>query len=85
VLLPPSEEVTDDIKLKTTEVLDNYPYEPVFYDITKTGRKMWISIYFKTKAEKVSFKELRKADIKLKEKISATYDNCYVELIPDVS
>ena len=85
VLLPPSEEVTDDIKLKTTEVLDNYPYEPVFYDTTKTGRKMWISIYFKTKAEKVSFKELRKADIKLKEKISATYDNCYVELIPDVS
>lgn len=85
VLLPPSEEVTADIKHKTTEVLDNYPYEPVFYDITKTGRKVWISIYFKTKTEKVSFKELRKADIKLKEKISATYDNFYVELIPDVS
>ena len=46
---------------------------------------MWISIYFKTKSEKVSFSELRKADMKLKERLSATYDNCYVELIPDVS
>ncbi len=85
VLLPPSDEVTEDIKLKTSEILENYPYEPVFYDITKTGRKMWISIYFKTKSEKVSFSELRKADMKLKERLSATYDNCYVELIPDVS
>ena len=33
VLLPPSDEVTEDIKLKTSEILENYPYEPVFLSL----------------------------------------------------
>ncbi len=85
MLLPPGEEVLEDIKSKTQEVLSEIEYEPVFFDVTKTGRRLWISIYFKAESETIIFEELKRADMKLKKILMETYDNCFVELIPDVS
>ena len=39
MLLSPDEKEVANIKNISSSVLDNYPYDPVFYDITTTGRK----------------------------------------------
>lgn len=39
MLLSPDEKEVTKIKNISSSVLDNYPYDPVFYDITTTGRK----------------------------------------------
>ncbi|WP_270463461.1 cation transporter [Holdemanella biformis] len=62
MLLSPDEEEVTKIKHISSSILNNYPYDPVFYDITTTGRKMWISIYFTTRVETVVLLSHKKPD-----------------------
>ena len=66
MLLSPDEEEVTKIKHISSSILNNYPYDPVFYDITTTGRKMWISIYFTTRVDTMSFTELEVAKSRIK-------------------
>ena len=84
MLLSPEEKEVSHIKQISSKVLKNYPYDPVFYDITTTGRKMWISIYFTTRIDTMSFTELEVANRELKLALQKEYENCFVELVPNV-
>lgn len=84
VLFSPDDETIEDIKDKTAQVLKGYQYEPVFYDITRTGRRLWVSIYFTTNVDLMSFTELEILNRELRECLMKDYENCFVELIPNV-
>lgn len=84
MLLSPDEEVVQQIKEISASVLKNYPYDPVFYDITTTGRKLWISIYFTTKVDAMSYTELEVANRELKLALTKKFEDCFVELVPNV-
>lgn len=84
VLFSPDDEMIEDIKEKTGKVLENYQYNPVFYDITTTGRRIWISIYFTTEHDTMSFTELELANREMLNSLKSEYDDCFVELIPNV-
>ena len=84
MLLSPDEEEVAKIKNISSSVLDSYPYDPVFYDITTTGRKMWISIYFTTRIDMMSYTELEVANRELKIALQKEYEDCFVELVPNV-
>ena len=84
MLLSPDEKEVANIKNISSSVLDNYPYDPVFYDITTTGRKMWISIYFTTRIDMMSYTELEVANRELKIALQKEYEDCFVELVPNV-
>ena len=84
MLLSPDEKEVAKIKSISSSVLDNYPYDPVFYDITTTGRKMWISIYFTTRIDMMSYTELEVANRELKIALQKEYEDCFVELVPNV-
>lgn len=84
MLLSPDEEEVTKIKHISSSILNNYPYDPVFYDITTTGRKMWISIYFTTRVDTMSFTELEVANRELKIALQKEYEDCFVELVPNV-
>lgn len=84
ILFSPDGETIEDIKEKTSKVLEEYQYDPVFYDITKTGRRLWVSIYFTTKIDMMSFTELELVNRELKDCLKDEYENCFVELIPNV-
>lgn len=84
VLFAPSVDISEDIKDKCNQVLKQYDYDPVFYDITRTGRKYWISIYFTTRVDTMSFTELELANRELYNALKHEYEDCFVELIPNV-
>ncbi|NBK97857.1 MAG: iron transporter [Erysipelotrichia bacterium] len=84
VLFSPDDEMIEDIKERTKKVLLNYQFDPVFYDITKTGRRIWVSIYFTTSHDTMSFIELELANKELLDSLKDTYEDCFVELIPNV-
>lgn len=84
VLFSPDDETIEDIKEKTRAVLNHYQYKPVFYDITRTGRKLWVSIYFTTNVDLMSFTEIELVNRELRDCLKIEYEDCFVELIPNV-
>lgn len=84
ILFSPNDEMISDIKERTGKILDNYQYDPVFYDITTTGRRIWVSIYFTTTHDSMSFTELELANREMLASLKSEYDDCFVELIPNV-
>ena len=84
MLLSPDEKEVNQVKEISEKVLKNYPYDSVFYDITTTGRKMWISIYFTTRIDTMSFTELEVANRELKIALNQQFEDCFVELVPNV-
>lgn len=45
-LFSPEQETVDKTKKCSGSILQDYAFNPVFYDIARTGRKLWVSIYF---------------------------------------
>lgn len=45
-LFSPEEDFVDEIKELCNPVLKEYDFVPVFYNITKTGRHLWVAVYF---------------------------------------
>ena len=45
-LFSPEQEITDDVKAICIPIMEEYGFEPVFFDITKTGRHVWVAVYF---------------------------------------
>ena len=84
VLMAPSEEKLERIRGICDEVLADYPYEIDFLDVVRTGRKVWISLYFTTVGNTIKVPQLKKATEDLKIAISSIYTDPYVELIPEI-
>jgi predicted Co/Zn/Cd cation transporter (cation efflux family) len=82
-LLSPDAETVTEIKEIGQEVLKDYHLEQTMYDIIKTGRKIWISIYFKGDSDLISVSKIKNARNELELKLKIEYPDLYVELIPE--
>lgn len=82
-LFSPDPATIDQIKLESQEVLGSYGFLPVFYDITRTGRKLWVAIYFEMAQDSLSMQQLHKAYLQLNQALVAKFENCNCELIPN--
>lgn len=80
-LFSPDEEFSDDVKEICRPILENYKFLPVFFDITKTGRHVWVAVYFKIEAESLNVQDLSDASKTMNEKIQEKYQDCTCELI----
>ena len=58
--------------------------EILHYDIIKTRRKTWISIYFKVPNNIVDIMQLKEITIKCSKELNEKIGNIYFELVPDV-
>ena len=84
LLFAPNKEVIDVVKEVVKDILKDTSMKPKHYDIIKTGRKYWISIYFKNNKQFIDINELKeKTDICSKE-LKKKLGKVYVELVPDV-
>ena len=45
MLWPPEAETVDDIKATIEPIIGGYGHKNLYYDIVRTGRKLWISVY----------------------------------------
>lgn len=80
-LFPPDEETVETIKEICNRILNSSRYDPVFYDITKTGRHLWVSVYFTTSGETVNVDAFRQMTASINEEVSRAFENCTCELI----
>lgn len=80
-LFSPDEEIVTKVKEICNRALDRNNIEPLFFDITKTGRHLWISVYFETEKDIVSMKEFRRISDEVKKEVLKEFDNCTCELI----
>lgn len=80
-LFSPEESLTEEVKDICEGILEKYQFEPVFYDITRTGRCIWISVYFRIQEDILSIRKLRKASDEVRAALQEQIENCASELI----
>ncbi len=80
-LFSPDQETVDKIKEISSQVLCRYSFTPVFYDIARTGRKLWIAVYFHPETDLISIKTVQDASDNLNTQISKELSNTFCEII----
>lgn len=83
VLFAPNQEIMDNIRAIVNKHFENYPYTVSFLDVIQTGRKAWVEIYIKSESDIVKISQLKKAHDEIKKELRESFDQIYVELIPE--
>lgn len=83
-LFAPEKETLDEIKEIVTEKIENYPYDVTFYDVVRTGRKIWIELYIKSESSNINLKELKQAKKEVEKSLKKEFDEIYVEFTPEI-
>ena len=82
-LFSPGKELVEKIKILCNPIMEQYHFKPVFYDITKTGRHLWIAEYFQIETDVLAMKDLATALKSVNEVVTAEFEECSCELIPE--
>lgn len=80
-LFSPEESLVEEVKALCGEILEKYAFEPVFYDITRTGRCLWIAVYFCIREDALSIRTLRSASDEVQTVLQEKIGSCSSELI----
>ena len=81
VFLFSPEEDLEEIKAIVSKVLDPYKCEPVFYDVLRTGRHLWISVYISYADRLLDMEAYRAASAEVKSAVREQFEDCSCELI----
>ena len=84
VLIPPEEEIIDDIKETIDSILGAYGYQKLYYEIVRTGRKLWISTYITFDRDMVSISRFQKLQEQCIQALAKKYTDFQFELLPDI-
>lgn len=84
LLFAPNDELVGQIKKIVESELSDTKIKLVHYDIIKTGRKIWVSVYFKTSSETVDLNKLKEKTILCSETLNEKIGDIYFELVPEV-
>jgi len=82
-LLAPDGETVNMIKETGQKILEQYHIGYTVYDIIKTGRKLWVSIYFTSQNDMISIASIKRAHNELELELKKEFPDLYVELIPE--
>ena len=83
-LLAPEEETVDEIRSIIDPILSSYGYEDIYYDIVRTGRKLWISAYVTFDKDLISISRLADLQTKIIKSLAKEYADFYFELLPEI-
>ncbi|MGI6734050.1 MAG: cation diffusion facilitator family transporter [Anaerovoracaceae bacterium] len=87
-LIAPEQETVDEIKRISEEILarDHFldRYESVSYDIIRTGRRYWVSIYLAPKENTLSISQWSAIQQDIEDALTEEFNDVYVELLPDI-
>lgn len=84
LLFAPNKDLTGEIKKTIDKNLLNTNMEILHYDIIKTGRKIWVSIYFKSSNNMIDITQLKEITLHCLKDLNEKIGNVYFELVPDV-
>lgn len=80
-LFAPEETIIEDIKKTCNGIIEKHQFETVFYDITRTGRQIWISIYIKSNEELIYVSNLKVASEEIEKELKSKFTFFECELI----
>ena len=80
-LFSPNKVYMDEVKAICNPILDEYNFNPVFFDITKTGRHLWIAVYFRIEDASLEVASLSSAVSDVNEIMQEKFQECTCELI----
>lgn len=80
-LFSPDEETVSIIKDTCKDILEKYNFNPVFFDITRTGRHLWVAVYFEISSDYLYTNDLKKATKAVNQAIEDSFGECTCELI----
>ncbi|HCU32799.1 MAG TPA: hypothetical protein DF364_03000 [Ruminococcaceae bacterium] len=83
-LFAPKEGVIQKVKEISHGILEDFQYTGTFYDVVITGRRMWISIYFKPKSDVISMTLLREMYDEMDTALGQEFDDYALELVPEL-
>ena len=84
ILFAPDSETSNEIKKVCEKILEENDCYVNFLDIIKTGRKIWVEVYFVTKDDLISIDKIRDIREKIVKQLNKEFDSLYLELIPDL-
>ena len=84
MLIPPEEETIDDIKETIEPIIGVYGQKNLYYDIVRTGRKLWISVYISFEKDIVSLSKFKQLQDQCIKALASKYSDFYFELLPDI-
>ena len=84
MLIPPEEETIDDIKETIEPIIGVYGHKNLYYDIVRTGRKLWISVYISFEKDIVSLSKYKQLQDQCIKALASKYSDFYFELLPDI-
>ena len=85
MLIPPEEENNRRHQKKTVEpIIGIYGHNNLYYDIVRTGRKLWISVYITFDKDIVSLAKFKHLQDKCIKALAQKYPDFYFELLPDI-
>lgn len=80
-LFSPDEETVGEIKEICTGIMKEENFNPIFFDITRTGRHLWIAVYFEIEDDMLSVSKLKQVSNRVNREIEDNFDDCTCELI----
>ncbi len=84
-LLAPEEETVNEIKNLITPILSKNGYDKLYFDIVRTGRKLWISVYITFDHDLVSISKFGTMKNLIIDALKQEYQDFYFELLPDIA
>lgn len=82
-LFSPEKETMDLVKRICGDILSEWKIEPTFYDVTRTGRRIWVVIYFQVQKEFLEVAALNKARNSINKALQDQFEYAVCELILD--
>lgn len=84
MLIPPEEETIQDIKQTVEPIIGIYGHKNLHYDIVRTGRKLWISVYITFDKDIISLSKCKLLQNRCIKALAEKYTDFYFELLPDI-
>lgn len=84
MLIPPEEETIQEIKDTVEPIILEYDCSNLYYDIVRTGRKLWISAYITLEKDVISIKRFKIVQTRCIDALAEKYSDFYFELLPDI-
>ena len=84
LLISPEEETVSEIKQTVEPIIQESNCVDIYYDIVRTGRKLWISAYIKLNKDELSVRKFKMLQTRCIAALSEKYTDFYFELLPEI-
>lgn len=84
LLISPEEETISEIKNVVEPIIKKSNCTDIYYEIVRTGRKLWISAYITLNKDELSVRKFKILQTRCIAELAKIYSDFYFELLPEI-